>query len=109
MNSDVTSIRWPDNMALVSARELILRLLGTAHRPLRWVEMTNALGQFSSDARVACEWLMNHGYIAPLRVADGAVRSVEVGWTLADKGLVWARAHGALLTARAMGASGVPG
>ena len=63
-------------------------------RPLRWAELTNALGVLSDDARTACEWLMDHGYITPVRVANAAAR--EALWTLADKGFAWARLNGAL-------------
>jgi hypothetical protein len=83
-----------DNTLQVSTREYILRLLGMAPRPLRWAEMTDALEHLSNDARVACEWLMDHGYITPLRVVDGARRTVEAVWTLADKGLEWVSASG---------------
>jgi hypothetical protein len=87
---------WPEQNALVAARERILRILGMTQRPLRWAELTNALGVLSEDARVACEWLMDHGYITPVRIANGAARSVEALWTLADKGFAWARHNGAL-------------
>ncbi len=87
---------WSEQNALVAARERILRLLGMTQRPLRWAELTNALGVLSDEARGACEWLMDHGYIAPIRIASGAARSVEALWTLADKGFAWARRNGAL-------------
>lgn len=80
----------------VAARERVLRILGMAQRPLRWTELTNALGIVSDEARTACEWLMDYGYIAPIRLANGAARSVEALWTLADKGCAWARQNGAL-------------
>ncbi len=80
----------------VYLRESVLRILGMTPQPLRWAELTNALGLLSNDVRSACEWLMDHGYIAPVRVAHGALRSVEAFWTLGERGVAWARAHGAL-------------
>ncbi|MEJ1961612.1 MAG: hypothetical protein WDO56_08745 [Gammaproteobacteria bacterium] len=84
--------------APVAARERILRLLGMTQRPLRWAELQGALGLLTNDARIASEWLMDHGYIAPISLVKGAARSVEALWTLADKGRAWARDHGALAT-----------
>jgi DNA-binding IclR family transcriptional regulator len=80
----------------VATRERVLRILGMTRRPMRWSELTNALGLLSSEVRTACEWLMDHGYIAPTRLANGALRSVEALWTLGDRGIEWARANGAL-------------
>jgi hypothetical protein len=77
----------------VIARERILRLLGMNSRPLRWAELQNALGLLTNEARTACEWLMDHGYIAPIRIMEGAV---EVLWTLGDRGRTWATRNGAL-------------
>lgn len=79
--------------APVVARERILRLLGMNSRPLRWTELQNALGLLTNEARTACEWLMDHGYIAPIRLMEGAV---EVLWTLGDRGRAWATRNGAL-------------
>ena len=86
-------LQWSDPVA---SRERILRVLGSAPRPLRWAELQNALGLFTNEARSACEWLMDHGYIAPTALMQGAQRSVEAFWTLADKGRAWAIKHGAL-------------
>jgi hypothetical protein len=80
----------------VAAREQILRVLGMASRPLRWAELQGALGLLTNEARSACEWLMDHGYIAPMAFVKGAASSVEALWTLGDKGREWAREHGAL-------------
>lgn len=96
MSSDESRTGWPEQGALVAARENVLRILGMTQRPLRWAELTNALGVLTDEARVACEWLMDHGYIAPIRVASGAAKSVEALWTLADRGFAWARLNGAL-------------
>jgi hypothetical protein len=85
-----------------AARERILRLLGMTQRPLRWIELQGALGLLTTEARMACEWLMDHGYIAPTELVKGAAaRSAEVLWTLGEKGLAWAKVHGALATERA--------
>jgi hypothetical protein len=65
-------------------------------RPLRWAELQNALGLLTHDARVACEWLMDHGYLAPMQLAGDATRSTEAVWTLGDRGRAWARRNGAL-------------
>jgi len=80
----------------VAARERILRVLGSAPRPLRWAELQNALGLLTNEARAACEWLMDQGYIAPTQLIKGAARSVEAFWTLGEKGRVWAQRNGAL-------------
>ncbi len=85
-----------EHETIVYVRERVLRVLGMTRRPMRWSELTNALGLVSNEVRTACEWLMDHGYIAPTRLASGAVRSVEALWTLGDRGIAWARAHGAL-------------
>ena len=88
-----------EHETLVAAREHILRLLGMAQRPLRWTELQNALGLLTNEARSACEWLMDYGYIAPIRLVQGATRSVEATWTLDQKGRTWARQNGALAPA----------
>jgi hypothetical protein len=86
----------PEHQSVVVARERILRLVGTTPRPLRWAELQNALGLLTQDARLACEWLMDHGYIAPMQMAKGAARSMEAVWTLGDRGRAWAKRNGAL-------------
>jgi hypothetical protein len=97
----------PDRNAPVVARERILRLLGMTPRPLRWAELQNALGLLTNEARFACEWLMDHGYIAPTRLVMDAARSVEAFWTLGDRGRAWAIRNGALaVKATAHGARG---
>lgn len=78
--------------SIVDARESVLRLLGMTQRPLRWAELQNALGLLTQEAGAACEWLMDHGYIAPVRMAREAL------WTLGEKGREWALKHGALGT-----------
>lgn len=78
----------------VAARERILRLL--CQRPLRWAEMQDALGLLTNEARLACEWLMDHSYIAPMKLVREAARSVDALWTLGDRGRAWALRNGAL-------------
>ncbi len=86
--------QWPEQRTRASARERILRALGTAQRPLRWAELTSALGSLSDEIRIECEWLMDHGYIAPLPERDGEARPGEALWTYGDRGLAWARRNG---------------
>jgi hypothetical protein len=90
------TVASPEPVSPVAARERILRVLGSAPRPLSWAELQNALGLLTNEARVACEWLMDHGYIAPTQLIKDAARSVEAFWTLGDRGLAWARRNGAL-------------
>ena len=92
-STDTLRSQWPEQRTRTSARERILRALGTAQRPLRWVELTSALGSLSDEIRIECEWLMDHGYIAPLDGA-GAGRAGEALWTYGDRGLAWARRNG---------------
>jgi len=94
--TDAVAAEETDTVSPVAARERILRVLGSAPRPLRWAELVNALGLLTNEARAACEWLMDQGYIAPTQIIKGAARSVEAFWTLGDKGLAWARRNGAL-------------
>ena len=94
MNPDtICMIESDKDEAPAVARERILRLLGKAPRPLRWAELQNALGLLTNEARSASEWLMDHGYIAPIRLVEGAV---EAAWTLGDRGRAWAKRNGAL-------------
>lgn len=87
--------------AIIAARESVLRLLGMTTRPLRWAELQAALGLLTQEARSACEWLMDHGYIAAVRTAREAKLPREAVWVLGDKGRDWAAKHGALSPARA--------
>jgi hypothetical protein len=91
----VRNIR-PEHESVVAARERILRLVGMAPRPLRWAELQSALGLLTQDARLACEWLMDHGYLAPMQMARDPTRPMEAVWTLGDRGRAWAKRNGAL-------------
>src|SRR5262249_3931367 len=46
-----------------ATQERVLRLLGMTQRPLRSGELENALGLFPHEARSACGWLTENGYI----------------------------------------------
>lgn len=91
---DTAQASLPEHKARVAAREKILRLL--CQGPLRWSEMQTALGLMTNEARYACEWLMDHSYIAPMKLVRGAARSVDALWTLGDRGRAWAARNGAL-------------
>jgi hypothetical protein len=84
-----------DSKARAFARERILRILGTTQRPLRWAELTEVLGTLSEEGRTECEWLMDHGYIAPVRSRGASVPDDEALWTFGDRGLAWAKRNGA--------------
>lgn len=81
---------WPEQRTRVSARERILRVLATTPRPLRWAELTSSLGSFGDEIRLECEWLMDHGYIAPVP----ALSASEALWTFGDRGVAWAKRNG---------------
>jgi hypothetical protein len=95
MESNSPRRGWQEIDMLVAARERILLLLGSTQRPLRWAEIQGALGFLTREARLASEWLMDHGYIAPITLAKDAARSAEALWVLAEKGRDWARNYGA--------------
>jgi hypothetical protein len=84
-----------ESKARASARERILQVLGTTERPLRWAELTDALGGLTDEARTECEWLMDHGYIAPIRGRNDDAATAEALWTFGDRGLAWAGQYGA--------------
>jgi len=60
-------------------------------RPLQSGELENALGLVTSEARSACKWLTDHGYIS---------RGAMACWSLADKGRAWAKGQSALVAER---------
>lgn len=82
---------WPEQRTRSFARERILRVLGTTQRPLRWAELADVLGGLTPEARMECEWLMDHGYIAPIQSPDQS--DGEALWTFGDRGLAWAQEH----------------
>jgi hypothetical protein len=82
---------WPEQRSREFARERILEVLGTTQRPMRWAELADVLGGLTPHARMECEWLMDHGYIAPIQAADA---DDEVLWTFGERGLAWAECHG---------------
>ncbi len=82
-----------------ATQERVLRLLGMTQRPLKSGELENALGLFTHEARNACGWLTENGYItSTVRMGRAAAHWARTFWSLADKGRSWARAQGALLT-----------
>ncbi len=90
----------PANLRAPSGlHERILRLLGMTERPLRSGELENALGLVAGEARSACRWLTENGYItSTVRLGRAAAHWARTFWSLADKGRSWARSQGALLT-----------
>ena len=82
-----------------ATHERILRLLGMTQRPLRSGELESALGLVTHEARSACGWLTENGYItSTVRMGRAAAHWARTFWSLADKGRSWARAQGALVT-----------
>jgi DNA-binding transcriptional ArsR family regulator len=82
-----------------ATHERILRLLGMTRRPLRSGELESALGLVTQEARSACSWLTENGYISStVRMRKVAAHWARTFWSLADKGRSWARAQGALVT-----------
>jgi hypothetical protein len=82
-----------------ATHERILRLLGMTQRPLRSGELENALGLLAGEARGACRWLTENGYItSTVRMGRAAAHWARTFWSLADKGRSWARAQGALVS-----------
>ena len=78
-----------ESNARASTRERILTVLGTTERPLRWAELTDVLGTLTDETRAECEWLMDHGYIAPIRSREAGTRASEALWTFGERGLAW--------------------
>lgn len=78
-------------------QERILRVLGLTQRPLGATELEKALGLVTHEARTACKWLTEHGYITSTVAAQNA----GTGWSLADKGRLWVKHQGALSSERA--------
>ena len=95
IDSNFSRSDWPEQRTRVFAREHILTVLATTQRPLRWAELTDVLGALTDEARMECEWLMDHGYIAPVHTRGDATRATEALWTFGDRGLAWATRNGA--------------
>ena len=93
MNVDRAKLKAPS-----ATHERILRLLGMTQRPLRSGELEGALGLFTSEARSACAWLSENGYItSTVRMGKAAAHWARTFWCLADKGRSWAKSQGALV------------
>lgn len=74
--------------------ERILQVLGMTQRPLGSRELEGALGLVSSDARTACRWLTDNGYIKSSTRISHAVAPAQKStpfWSLADKGRAWVK------------------
>src|SRR6185437_1591615 len=93
--SGQTSLRAPSAIAdaplaprsVAGIHERILRLLGMTQRPLRSGELENALGLVAGEARSACHWLTENGYItSTVRLGRAAAHWARTFWSLADKG-----------------------
>lgn len=84
--------------APIATHERILRVLGMAQRPLKSGELEMALGLVSNEARTACQWLDDNGYIeCTVRIGKAAAQRAMTFWSLADKGRLWAKDQGALV------------
>ncbi len=80
-----------------ATQERILRVLGITQRPLKSGELEQALGLVTTEARSACKWLTDHGYIeSTVRAGKAAAQKAMTFWSLADKGRLWAKGQGAL-------------
>ena len=89
---------FPDPAAPSGTPERILRVLGMTQRPLKSGELEMALGLVANEARTACQWLDDNGYIeCTVRVGRAAAQRAMTFWSLADKGRVWAKDQGALV------------
>src|SRR5262245_39312442 len=80
-----------------ATHERILRVLGITQRPLGSGEIENALGLVGTEARTACKWLTDHGYITSTVNIKAAAQRAMTFWSLADKGRTWAKTQGALM------------
>jgi DNA-binding IclR family transcriptional regulator len=85
----------PSDEILAATDERVLRLLGITQRPLKSGELANALGMVSSEARGACQSLIEHGFVTRRRIRLSA-RDAIATWALSSKGREWARGQGAL-------------
>ena len=86
-----------EQAAPATTHERILRVLGITQRPLKSGELEMALGLVANEARIACQWLDDNGYIeCTVRVSRAAQRAMTF-WSLADKGRLWAKGQGALV------------
>jgi hypothetical protein len=87
-----------EHAAPSTTHERILRVLGMTQRPLKSGELEMALGLFSNEARSACQWLDDNGYIErTVRIGKAAAQRAMTFWSLADKGRIWAKDQGALV------------
>jgi hypothetical protein len=98
IESQPMSAESVDDPAPSATHERILRVLGMTQRPLKSGELEMALGLFSNEARSACQWLDDNGYIErTVRIGRAAAQRAMTFWSLADKGRIWAKDQGALV------------
>jgi DNA-binding IclR family transcriptional regulator len=83
--------------AMRNIDERVLRLLGMTQRPLKSGELASALGLISTEARGACQSLIEHGYVTKRGVRLRA-RDAMATWALSSKGRSWAREQGVLVS-----------
>lgn len=79
--------------------ERLLRLLGMSNRPLNSCELQRALALTAHEARSACRWLIDEGYIVGTPTQASSEETATV-WSLAERGRAWAQDQGALLNVR---------
>jgi hypothetical protein len=99
IESEYRATQSADTAAPGTTHERILRVLGMTQRPLKSGELEMALGLVASEARTACQWLDDNGYIeCTVRVGKAAAaHRAMMFWSLADKGRLWAKDQGALV------------
>jgi predicted ArsR family transcriptional regulator len=98
MNSPELTALSRDLAAPSATHQRILRVLGMTQRPLKSGELEMALGMFTNEARSACQWLTDNGYIErTVRIGRAAAQRAMTFWSLADKGRLWAKDQDALV------------
>ena len=98
IESHYLPIESANHAAPSATHERILRVLGMTQRPLKSGELEMALGLFATEARSACQWLDDNGYIErTVRIGKAAAQRAMTFWSLADKGRVWAKDQNALV------------
>lgn len=98
IESQYTYAESMDTTPPSAIHQRILRVLGMTQRPLKSGELEMALGLVTTEARSACQWLDENGYIErTVRIGKAAAQRAMTFWSLADKGRMWARDQGALV------------
>ena len=78
MTDTNASRSWAEQRSRTFARERILTVLSTIQRPLRWAELADLLGGLTPEARMECEWLMDHGYITRWLPGQGLPQALRI-------------------------------